>query len=110
MNDTHYVYRCYDAAGALLYIGCTQYPEKRIDQHRAARHWSTRIETVTFAGPYDYFVGLAIERNAIRTELPLFNIQWNPRFQTVESHGIGPELDTAAARRKRGLIALGLPA
>ena len=77
----HFVYRCYDKDGDLLYIGCTANVKKRIATHRrggkAASQWlavfMTRHET---EGPFrDREAGRAAERQAIQLEQPLFNYQ-----------------------------------
>lgn len=69
----HFVYRCYDRGGRLLYIGCTQYPERRIGEHRKRSRWGGLLATQTFEGPYGYYEGFAVERAAIEAEAPMFN-------------------------------------
>lgn len=81
----HYVYRCYDAADQLLYIGCCRDVESRIYMHlvtctmpgwgemrrRYARHTSERYPNKKAAR--------AAERQAIHDEAPLLNRQHNPK-------------------------------
>jgi excinuclease UvrABC nuclease subunit len=38
-----FVYRCYDAAGVLLYIGLTSRLEKRMKEHRQQDEWGPEI-------------------------------------------------------------------
>lgn len=79
----HYVYRCYDAEGVLLYIGCTWSVANRIKAHQRAQGnakaslWlSLCMESHTVEGPYDgRSAGRVAEAQAIRTEQPVFNIQ-----------------------------------
>lgn len=75
----HYVYRHYDAAGRLLYVGCSLRPEARFKDHKASRApWTTLVAKSKLVGPYTYKVARDIEREAIRTEDPLYNGQ-SPR-------------------------------
>lgn len=83
----HYVYRCYDEAGRLLYVGCTVDVPHRIlghlhDQRRECSlllqkymHHHT-VDPVVYAG---FIAGGAAERKAIREEEPLFNIHHTRR-------------------------------
>lgn len=77
----HYLYRCFDADGFLIYIGCTADVRKRLNNHRASSRKSSRWLKACMArhvvsGP---FAGLeaarAAEHDAIRAEDPLFNTQ-----------------------------------
>lgn len=79
----HYLYRCYDAEGRLLYIGCTVDTKKRIAEHRRgkgakASRWlsvcmaSVEVDSDVYIGRV---AGRAAERAAIQTEQPLFNYQ-----------------------------------
>jgi excinuclease UvrABC nuclease subunit len=70
-----YVYRHFDSAGVLLYVGCTNTPEKRKAGHRRQSPWFHKvasIETQTFSSRAE---ALAAETKAISTENPLFNGQ-----------------------------------
>lgn len=79
----HYVYRCYDAEGQLLYIGCTSNLTSRIAAHRrgdgtskASRWLAVTMASFTTEGPYrGREVGREAERAAIQSEQPLFNYQ-----------------------------------
>jgi predicted GIY-YIG superfamily endonuclease len=39
----HYLYRCYDDTGLLVYIGCSSDPARRMEQHRAAKNETSRL-------------------------------------------------------------------
>lgn len=69
----HVVYRVYDAADRLLYVGRTSNLRKRLIQHKRTAAWfpfHARVEQT----PYPGFVGAALaEIKAIRDEHPLFN-------------------------------------
>lgn len=103
MSLEHYVYRCFDADGELLYIGCTQYPDRRLTQEHPKRSpWWARCDTYTFEGPYGYFEGFDVERAAIIAELPLFNVKDNPRHAGPPEPD-DPTPDTAYFRKQESL-------
>ncbi len=81
----HYVYRCYDETGRLLYIGCTDSPGSRFSVHRASwnnptsRYLNFRctrweVEPEPYIGRV---AGLAAEKAAIEAEAPLLNVHHN---------------------------------
>jgi hypothetical protein len=41
-----HVYRCYDVAGQLLYVGCTNDVKARMSQHRYKSTWAGEIDRV----------------------------------------------------------------
>lgn len=77
----HFLYRCYDADGDLIYIGCTRNVKRRIDAHlrggRAASRWLAVFMTShEVEGPFpNRATALAAEARAITLEQPVFNIQ-----------------------------------
>lgn len=78
----HFVYRCYDADGDLLYIGCTSNVSKRMAAHRrgsgavASRWLSVFMARHQVEGPFrGRDAGREAERRAIQDEQPLFNYQ-----------------------------------
>lgn len=81
----HYVYRCYDVEGLLLYIGCSSDVERRIKKHFTASANNTASWWLSlfyarhdFEGPFDgRDTGRAVESAAIEAERPLFNLQGN---------------------------------
>jgi hypothetical protein len=79
----HHLYRCYDADGVLLYIGCTSDVEKRMASHRRGNgigpsRWlaahMARYEVDADRYPNRY-AGQDAEAAAIFTEQPVFNTQ-----------------------------------
>lgn len=76
----HYVYRCYDAAGLLLYIGCTHDVQARMQVHAAS--WDNPASVVLNRRMTDVEVeefptfdeARAAEQAAIRDEAPLANL------------------------------------
>lgn len=77
MTENHVLYRFYDAAGLLLYVGITCNPPQRFREHRDSKDWWTEVERVTLQH-YRNRENLArAERRAIRDEHPLHNIIHN---------------------------------
>lgn len=91
-----YVYRCYDAADQLIYIGSTSNIEKRMRVHRA--HQRSRASAWLRACMVRYEVteydsraaALDAERDAIAAEAPVLNTQgrreplWMTRREAAE--------------------------
>jgi predicted GIY-YIG superfamily endonuclease len=84
----HYVYRCYDQAGKLLYVGCTRDVEKRMQTHRYNSPWHGEMSRTTAQMFTDQPSALVAEREAIEREHPQFNVsftdkstrqQWNDK-------------------------------
>jgi predicted GIY-YIG superfamily endonuclease len=67
------VYRAYDAAGRLLYVGVTDNIDRRIDGHSASG-WRASMAALTLTIYPSRAVALAAERDAIRAERPLWNV------------------------------------
>lgn len=73
----HALYRFYDAAGALLYVGITLDPVARWRQHRDDKPWWTDVAHITVDTYPDRATVLDAERAAITRERPLHNVQHN---------------------------------
>ena len=71
------LYRQYDIEGDLLYVGISLSGIARTQQHRQTAHWYKDIATITFEKFHTREEALEAERKAIRTEMPLYNIQHN---------------------------------
>lgn len=68
------VYRCFDAEGQLLYVGCSINPYKRVAEHRVEHHgWVWYLARFTVTVYPDRASAEWAEREAIRTENPLWN-------------------------------------
>lgn len=78
----HFVYRIYDGNGELLYIGCTNNPERRWVEHRTDNKRMTAIARhFKLAGPYNYHTARRLEREALLTENPRFGMTPKRRGQ-----------------------------
>jgi predicted GIY-YIG superfamily endonuclease/DNA-binding XRE family transcriptional regulator len=103
----HWVYRCYDADGQLLYIGCTSDVSHRFRAHRSAKSETSRTlmrRMARYSAEVypDRASGMAAERRAIAAEHPLLNVRFNreggathlggPVVRMMrETHGVGVE-------------------
>lgn len=86
-DNTHEqtVYRCYDKAGQLLYIGCTSDLDYRLTLHNPLVLRETReIVTESYS---DRLSGREAERAAIKAEAPLLNKHHNPTRFTAQGGG-----------------------
>lgn len=75
MSDSrpYFVYRCFDADGRLIYVGCTFDPAGRISTHRTTSWWGHQVEAVRVLVFPSKEYALAKEREAIATENPRWN-------------------------------------
>lgn len=80
-KSPHYVYRCYDEDGRLIYVGCTVDPVGRLAHHRANAWWGHQISTVRNIVFPNKDYALTREREAIGEERPRWNVRgrWNHR-------------------------------
>lgn len=94
----HYVYRCFSADGALLYVGVARNVEDRMFHHlhecnmgkqpnEGLRRHMTRYDAERFGTKLE---ARAVERATIAAEAPLLNRQHNPaRFRKVSPSTYG---------------------
>jgi predicted GIY-YIG superfamily endonuclease len=68
------VYRAYDAEETLLYVGCTDKPQRRRRQHESKSEWYRDAVRWTFEEYQTREAGLAAESAAIVAEHPIYNI------------------------------------
>jgi predicted GIY-YIG superfamily endonuclease len=83
------VYRLYDAADQLLYIGSSHQPGVRQQEHRK-KPWGAEIDRREDRWYRNRAVAYAEESAAIRAERPKYNIIANPAAQ---SRSLGAEVD-----------------
>lgn len=78
MTRQQYVYRAYDSAGRLLYIGCTNNPVSRFKSHRSqGSMWLPYAASVTWEPHPTRAAGFAAESAAIEAECPPYNERGN---------------------------------
>lgn len=66
------VYRCFDSAGTLLYVGCTNALGRRLAEHQRRSRWFGEVSTITVENHGT--AAAQVERDAIRDERPQHNI------------------------------------
>lgn len=71
------LYRFFNNAGALLYIGISNTVPKRLGQHEGAKTWYHEVVRITVEHHPDRPTALAFEERAIKAERPKYNIQHN---------------------------------
>lgn len=71
----HFVYRIYDGAGVLLYVGCTNHLERRWTEHRSTnRGMTAQARRLKVSGPYNYDTARRLEAEALTNEFPKFGM------------------------------------
>lgn len=73
VDDTVFVYRCYDEQCELLYVGVAKSVRARLDQHAKSSTWYCDCDLVTSHRAPDLKSALAEEARAIFEERPKFN-------------------------------------
>lgn len=73
----HFVYRTFGSEGELLYVGCTKRLDHRWREHKMERRRMVDLTvSCRLQGPFTREVARRLEREAIRSEEPLFG--WTP--------------------------------
>lgn len=73
----HALYRFFDRTDVLLYVGITMDLPARVGQHRKDKPWWVEVNHITIEHFEDRAEVLLAEREAIRTEKPLYNSTHN---------------------------------
>jgi predicted GIY-YIG superfamily endonuclease len=68
------LYRHFDSAGVLLYVGISLSTFARLRQHKDHSRWFEKVATVSIENFDTREKAMAAERKAIKTESPQFNI------------------------------------
>lgn len=100
-----YLYRLYDRAGALLYVGITNSPERRFAEHAADKVWWPEVAARDVAWAGNQQQALALERTAIQVLRPRYNICHNgrnPHRVVVTKVGRRPRRWKVRGRRRKG--------
>lgn len=88
----HVLYRFFDHAGQLLYVGITTNIVQRWSEHRGTKRWWTDVADARVEFFPDRQSLADAERLAIRTECPLHNIVNNPRATSLNQEDPVPEI------------------
>ena len=97
------LYRHFDAAGTLLYVGISSHVTKRLLSHKSVARWYYSIATVKVEHFDTYEEAARAETRAIFTESPVHNILGKPKqikilVEKVLKPENGMSKDEAAAR------------
>ncbi|MFI6105818.1 hypothetical protein [Streptomyces sp. NPDC051310] len=99
------LYRMYDAADRLLYIGITCNQSQRWEQHRDKSAWWPLVVRKELTSLPNRQAALAAERAAILAEEPAHNVSGNPRAGRRDVHlvlkGSRAEVLAALAKAER---------
>lgn len=71
------LYRFHDATGRLLYVGITKNPPARLGQHGDDKDWWNQVHNIVVTWHPARQAALVAEKEAIRAEHPLYNVQHN---------------------------------
>ena len=77
LADMHAVYRMFDHAGRLMYIGMSGRAGRRFDQH-AEKRWFPLVSTITLEWHATHASAVLAEKRAIAAERPRYNIVGSP--------------------------------
>lgn len=79
MNDAETaVYLMKDAAGEMIYVGCSRSPMSRFYQHDSVRDWFKTVANIQVKWYAQRHVALAAEARFIRRFRPRHNVMHNP--------------------------------
>jgi ribosome-binding protein aMBF1 (putative translation factor) len=101
-DDATALYRHFDASGALLYVGISCNPFRRLNEHADRSNWSEKIAAVTLEWFASREEAEQAERGAIFAEKPKFNTMHSvsPRTNVRASASMVP----AQCRAARALL------
>lgn len=71
----YFLYRLFDVAGELLYVGISLNPAKRVQQHRKVQPWRNKIAEIKIESFAHLGLASLAEIKAIEEEAPRFNKQ-----------------------------------
>jgi excinuclease UvrABC nuclease subunit len=77
VDGTTSLYRLYDSAGRLLYVGISHDVHSRIRTHRTDKHWGAEVADARLEVYPTRASALSAEANAIRRERPRYNVIHN---------------------------------
>lgn len=78
-TQQHVLYRFFNAADELLYVGITNNPGRRFDQHGDTKPWWTEVANIRMEVHPDRAAVLEAERHAVATEHPKHNVRLRER-------------------------------
>lgn len=107
MSEPHALYRFYDSAGGLLYVGITNDPGRRWRRHADDKPWWQHVTRIDIEQFDNRDAVLIAERDAIRNEQPKHNIMHNRPTPNNPTRQV-PQLDRLKPIQPGDWAALGL--
>lgn len=99
MKVRHYLYRAFDAKGALIYVGVSLSVLQRLSQHRITAGWFGEVDTIKIERFASKGEAEAAEREAIAVDRPKYNIQHQGRAPPRRSRETVLSLDQLRAEQ-----------
>jgi len=81
------LYRMFNAANELLYVGISAHPTLRMSQHATRQPWWHALANITMEHFPSHALAAAAETKAIKTENPRFNVVDNPYARVMIPSG-----------------------
>jgi predicted GIY-YIG superfamily endonuclease len=102
VSDVHCLYRFYNVAGRLLYVGLTGNPGNRIGQHRRGKTWWCEVARMEVEHCASRSALVEAETRAIERERPLYNVQGLKvrASKTAPAKRRGPSAEPRPRRRR----------
>jgi hypothetical protein len=111
VDDYTAVYRCYDSADRLLYVGASCLGSVRFNQHQTEKGWWPGVARIQVEHYANRAEALAAERAAIESEAPTMNVHFGSRPSIVirrqqegfsdRRRGVPPEIAKGLLRLRR---------
>ncbi len=99
-NGRTAVYRLYDEADQLLYVGMTGNPDARFGQHSVIKEWWPQVVRREIEWHPTREIAASAEKEAVRREDPRWNVHLRePRRSTGSSNASSPEEDAVLFAR-----------
>lgn len=87
-DDPTAVYRLYDEAGSLLYVGISKHPEKRFVEHEQLQFWWHEVSETVITWYDSREEAKEAEDDAILTENPRHDRTWRMSGSLARRHGV----------------------
>lgn len=102
----HILYRFYDTADRLLYIGMTTNMATRLSEHRLSKNWWSEIARIELEHYGDRLLLRQAEVHAIRNENPVYNALGRGRGGPLDAMQIAIDLHAAGKALSEAKAAL----
>lgn len=83
LNESTTLYRWFNTANELLYVGISNNVARRTDQHNDSKAWWNQVDYCRVERFASRGLALAAETEAIHNEHPIYNIAQNGRKKSV---------------------------